>query len=48
MKKHGIHEFISFDHDLGVDEHGRLLKTGHDLAKWLVENDLNATFHIYP
>jgi len=46
MKKHGIPEFISFDHDLGVDEHGRLLKTGHDLAKWLVENDLNATFHL--
>ncbi|MDF1877812.1 hypothetical protein JHD47_08290 [Sulfurimonas sp. SAG-AH-194-L11] len=46
IQKHGIPEFISFDHDLGVDEEGTLLKTGHDLAKWIVENDLNATYNL--
>lgn len=34
MSTHGIPEFISFDHDLGLEE------TGYDLAKWMVEMDL--------
>lgn len=36
IEKHGLPDFISFDHDLGYsmieDE-----KTGYDAAKWLVE-----------
>lgn len=41
VKKYGIPEYISFDHDLGVDTEGNILKSGHDFAKWLVESDLN-------
>lgn len=37
----GTPSYISFDHDLGADEW-----TGHDFAKWLVENDLN--FSTFP
>lgn len=32
----GCPEFISFDHDLGRDS-----LTGYDLAKWIVEKDLD-------
>jgi len=46
IKKYGVPDFISFDHDLGKDEHGTILKTGYDLAKWIVENDLNATYNL--
>jgi len=46
IQKHGIPDFISFDHDLGVDEDGTLLKTGYDLAKWIVHNDLNAAYKL--
>lgn len=49
MLNRGCPTFISFDHDLGPDE-----KTGYDLAKWLVERDLDsngafipATFEFY-
>lgn len=35
VKKHGIPDYISFDHDLGEE------KTGYDFAKWLVEQDLD-------
>lgn len=31
ITKHGLPDFISFDHDLGPDE------TGYDCAKWLVD-----------
>lgn len=31
----GMPNFISFDHDLGTEE------SGYDLAKWLVEFDMN-------
>jgi hypothetical protein len=34
---HGMPSFISFDHDLGEDKH-----TGHDIAKFLVDLDMNA------
>lgn len=36
LRIHGMPEFISFDHDLGEDSH-----TGHDVAKLLVELDMN-------
>lgn len=32
--------FISFDHDLGEDENGKLVSTGMDCAKWLVEQNI--------
>ncbi len=32
----GCPDMISFDHDLGDGE------TGYDVAKWMVENDLNS------
>jgi hypothetical protein len=32
--------FISFDHDLGIDEDDKLLPSGYDFAKWLVESDI--------
>jgi len=38
MEENGCPEFISFDHDLGdADKH-----SGMDVAKWLVEKDLDA------
>lgn len=40
VKQNGIPKFISFDHDLGCDENGNVLKNGHDFAKWLVKMDL--------
>ena len=36
IQRLGWPAFISFDHDLGPD-----LPTGHDLARWLVELDLD-------
>lgn len=32
----GVPTFISFDHDLGEDEHGAVRPGGYDVAKWLV------------
>lgn len=42
----GSAEFISFDHDLGVDEDGNILPTGYDFAKWLVEMDMDGIITI--
>jgi hypothetical protein len=36
ITQYGLPEFITFDHDLG---HGK--RTGMDLAKWLVEYDMD-------
>lgn len=36
IKKNGLPEFISFDNDLGEDEHGNVLPDGYAAAKWLV------------
>lgn len=36
IEKMGAPSYISFDHDLGENE-----PTGMDLAKWLVEQDMN-------
>lgn len=41
IKEHGIPSFISFDHDLGIDENKKLLPNGFDFAKWLVEMDID-------
>ena len=46
VKQHGIPPFISFDHDLGVDENENLLPTGYDFAKWLVSSDMDGTISI--
>lgn len=32
-------QYIAFDHDLGFDEYGDLLKTGMWVATWLVNQD---------
>ena len=39
IQTNGMPCFISFDHDLGEDEAGKLLKSGYDLAKWIVNAD---------
>ncbi|MCT7523251.1 hypothetical protein N5T57_09975 [Aliarcobacter cryaerophilus] len=44
VKENGIPSFISFDHDLGLDENKQLAKTGFDFAKWLVEMDIDNIF----
>lgn len=44
IKKKGLPKYISFDNDLGCDDHGNLLPEGYDAAKWLVyESDLDLT-----
>ena len=40
VKNNGIPNFISFDHDLGSDNMGNVLKDGYDFAKWLVDMDI--------
>ena len=40
----GVPTFISFDHDLGMDDEGNLLLSGYDFAKWLVEMDMEGIF----
>jgi hypothetical protein len=36
IREYGIPNYISFDHDLGVDENSNLLKSGYNLAKWII------------
>ena len=40
VQTYGIPTFISFDHDLGCDEIGNILKSGYDFAKYLVDIDI--------
>jgi hypothetical protein len=47
VKQNGIPTFISFDHDLGCDEIGNILKSGYDFAKWLVDMDIK-NIHKFP
>ena len=47
VKENGIPTFISFDHDLGCDEMGNILKDGYDFAKWLVDMDIE-NIHKFP
>ncbi len=44
IKEYGVPQFISFDDDLGIDQDNNLLKSGYDLAKWLVDRDLDNTY----
>jgi hypothetical protein len=37
LRKNGCPQFISFDHDLGEAD----ARSGYDVAKWMVERDLN-------
>lgn len=46
IMRSGMPNFISFDHDLGIDEAGELLPTGYDFVKWLVEMDMNGMIKI--
>jgi hypothetical protein len=46
IEQYGMPNYISFDNDLGVDEQGVLLKSGYDLAKWIIESDLDNKFSI--
>lgn len=41
--QNGVPKFISFDHDLGIDEKEELLPSGYDFAKWLVNADAACT-----
>lgn len=43
MEGLGCPSFISFDHDLGKNE-----KSGHDIAKWMVEKDMDEEFTFIP
>ena len=47
VKQNGIPNFISFDHDLGSDNMGNILKDGYDFAKWLVDMDIE-NIHKFP
>lgn len=42
IEARGLPEVISFDHDYGPEEAGN----GHDLAKWLVEQDLDGALDL--
>lgn len=35
LRIHGIPNYISFDHDLGIDKH-----SGHDIVKFLIDLDM--------
>lgn len=43
MSSLGCPNFISFDHDLGDDN-----ANGHEIAKWIVEQDLNEEGNFIP
>jgi len=45
FKKYGVANFISFDHDLGM-VNGKICKSGFDIVKWIVKNDLNKEYKI--
>ncbi|MEA3290298.1 MAG: cyclic-phosphate processing receiver domain-containing protein [Campylobacterota bacterium] len=47
IKQNGIPPYISFDHDLGCDKNGDVLKSGYDFAKWLVDMDIDG-IHSFP
>ncbi len=41
IQENGMPNFISFDHDLGLEIDGTIAKSGYDFAKWLVELSLD-------
>jgi len=40
--------FISFDHDLWIMDNWHIWKTGYDIAKWLVEYDIQKKWEYIP
>lgn len=42
----GVPMFISFDHDLGMDNERNVLPSGYDFTKWLVEMDMDGIISI--
>lgn len=47
IKRYGVPNFISFDHDLGIEtDRITLKKSAYDLAKWIVFNDINNNFRL--
>jgi len=46
IKQYGVPNFISFNHNLDVDKKETFLKSGYDLAKWLIKSDVNNTVKI--
>ena len=46
IEERGMPTYISFDHDLGIDENDDLLESGYDLAKWIVEMDMDGVLRI--
>ena len=54
IRQNGFPEYISFDHDLGMKEIRPGVfsesneETGYDLAKWIVESDMNGEINITP
>jgi len=40
VREHGMPDFISFDHDLGMVD-GKERKSGFDFAKWIVDSELD-------
>ena len=41
VEQFGFPDYISFDHDLGKDR-----PTGYDIAKWVVDRDLDGIHHL--
>lgn len=44
--KNGMPDFISFDHDLGLDKNGEIAKSGYDFAKWITDADIDGKIEI--
>lgn len=45
IKVYGFPNFVSFDHDLGMDQtESYELPTGYDFAKWLCQEDIDHPF----
>ena len=45
IQQQGFPSFVSFDHDLGMDQtESSELPTGYDFAKWLCEKDMDKPF----
>lgn len=41
IQNNGVPNFISFDHDLGLNLDGTIAKSGYDVAKWIIEAALD-------
>jgi hypothetical protein len=46
IEHYNVH-ILSLDHDLGMDEEGKLRKTGYDLVKYICEKGIRAANRIY-